>query len=260
VVAGAIPKTDGSSIIHSPAAEVQGGGGRKILASFNTGGSSGIAPAAVEAQGGGGRKIARDSFNTDDSSTILSAADELEAEGFKIVPAVFTGPFGPDNTTISIEGTVEEVLAQIEGTATYEMMTAANMMAPPYCLGWNSEYEKRKVAKKDCSNKQGRADYSRIKQGVCYLSKVGGEKPRLKAKHCSRVSCSYNAAIYLCYDPVKDSPKGYTQPWTYVADYANGIAEGWCERKHKPVTGGYNVGGKVWDPKGLGVHVRADKC
>jgi len=63
----------------------------------------------------------------------------------------------------------------------------------------------------------------------------------------------------MCWDPVPGAPDVYEQPWSYVADYAEGIATDWCPveyRKNK----GYWVGGKAWDPIGLGVDVRLDKC
>lgn len=198
---------------------------------------------------------------------ILSAQEEFEAQGFEIYPASFTGDFGPNGETMTLNGTIQEVMDQIEGfnpgftaEVNKHIATAAAAAAPS---GEDDAWRERKVAKKDCfKNKSGRALKSRVLEGVEYLYNVPKDKARLQSRGCSRVSCSWDAAIFLCWEPFEGAPEVYEQPWWYVGDYAKGIALEWCPTTR--ISPGGRVfeyaQGKTWDPKGLAVHVREDRC
>lgn len=128
--------------------------------------------------------------------------------------------------------------------------------------GEDDAWRERKVAKKDCFKNAGRALKSRVLEGVEYLYKVPKDKARMQSRGCARVSCSWDAAIFVCWEPFAGAPEVYEQPWWYVADYAKGIALEWC-----PTTRSDSGGrvfefahGKTWDPEGLAVHVRKDRC
>ena len=199
---------------------------------------------------------------------ILSAREEFEAQGYKIVPASFTGDFGPNGETMTLNGTIQEVMAQIEDlrpgfTAEIDKHIAASgahLASGPH--GEDDAWRERKVAKKDCMDNAGRALKSRILQGVEYLYSVPKNKARLESRGCTRVSCSWDAAIYMCWEPFEGAPSVYEQPWWYVGDYAKGISLEWCPTTRSD--GGTQifeyVHGKTWDPQGLAVHVRSDRC
>lgn len=84
---------------------------------------------------------------------------------------------------------------------------------------------------------------------------------RLEEPGCQRVACSgTRGAIFLCWEPVDGAPEVYEKPWSTVAEYARGISEEWCKpyiHQQAPVM---VVGGKVWDPQGMVVYVKSDKC
>ena len=203
---------------------------------------------------------------------ILSAREEFEAQGYTMYPASFTGDFGPNGETMTLNGTIQEVMAQIEDinpgfTAEINKQiamsnAAADADADVGPRGEDDAWRERKVAKKDCMGNAGRCLKNRLLEGVEYLYKVPKNKARLEARGCTRVSCSWDAAIFMCWEPFKGAPKVYEQPWWYVGDYAKGIALEWCPTSRSDSGGRILefVHGKTWDPKGLAVHVRKDRC
>ena len=84
---------------------------------------------------------------------------------------------------------------------------------------------------------------------------------RLDTPGCKREVCKgFSSAIFVCWEPAEGAPEVYEQPWSYVADYALGIAEEWCPMIFQPMSGIGVVAGKVWDPQGLAVNVILDWC
>lgn len=200
---------------------------------------------------------------TDDPITpaaTSSAANDFAAQGYTVVPATFTGEFGPNGETMTLNGTIEEVMAQVADINPNYKWAGEDGSVTSQGDPEDDAWRERKVAKKDCNTDAGKAVKSTILAGVQYLYKKPKDQARLEVKTCSRISCSYNAAIYMCWDPVEGAPAVYTQPWWYVADYAKGIALEWCPHEFDRDIGTYMVGGKTWDPMGLAVHVRRDKC
>lgn len=119
----------------------------------------------------------------------------------------------------------------------------------------------REVREKDCNRGKHARGYW-IDEGIKYLRNLKGQCT-LPETTCSRVSCSWNSAIWVCWNPLPDSPRNLKAAWNYVADYADGVASGaWCPREpqlHDPFTKNL-VRGKVWDPKGMAVVVREARC
>lgn len=140
------------------------------------------------------------------NTQVLGLAKPLEQYEFVTDPLTWeVDPFN-NGTMVNLTGTVQEVYAQIikinpdfklnvpdhklEDDVPNDDPTGSS--DTPYALcyhtlhntyGWNS------------------ADESRIKEGISYLRGVPGQ-PHASPGHgqCSRVSCSYNAAIYWCSD------------------------------------------------------------
>ncbi|SPN97604.1 uncharacterized protein DNG_01116 [Cephalotrichum gorgonifer] len=206
----------------------------------------------------------------------LSVAEELEAEGFTIHQAQFTGDFGPNGESMTLNGTIQEVMAQAEkmqpgftdkihgliadrhhGTA-----GRSDSRGPPVDNNRDDSWKTRLVGTKDC----GLGDWTYenfILEGIDYLNVVPTGKSRLESYGCHRISCSDHSAIYQCWEPFQGAPDVYEKDWAYVADYAEGIVREWCPTKDNIGTNAYKikgVRGKVWDPKGMAIHVRKDKC
>ncbi|CAI4217802.1 unnamed protein product [Parascedosporium putredinis] len=189
-------------------------------------------------------------------------ASDFASDGFTIVPLSFTGAYGRRGEVHTFNGTVEEVVSQIVAiNPDFDLSDDEESgLARRGDQGWR----KRVVARKDCGDEgTGWTSARRIQDGINYLRKVTRDKPRFEVgrKECGRISCSYNSAIFVCYDPHKDSPAVYDQEWSYVADYAQGIIMDWCPRYPNPniITLDW-VRGKVWDPKGMVVRVHWEKC
>lgn len=100
----------------------------------------------------------------------------------------------------TFEGTIEKVYAEI-------LKINPNYDQEFDALAANSEPEQSSVEKRTdfstsrykCRGKWRGAVTGEIKKGIDYLRRVGG-KPRLDSGKCSRVSCSWNAAIWWCND------------------------------------------------------------
>ncbi|SPO01665.1 uncharacterized protein DNG_04338 [Cephalotrichum gorgonifer] len=188
----------------------------------------------------------------------ISAHEELEAEGFTIFEPSFTGDFGPNGVTMTLNGTIEEVIGQAEAmqpgfTKKINKLIADRHNDAAGIAAGDDSWRHRLVATKDCAL-DGWAKEYRILQGIDYLNSLPNGVVQLEKYGCSRVSCSYNSAIYLCWQPFAGAPDLYTPSWAYVADYAEGIVREWCPKDDG------RVRGKAWYPKGMAVHVRKDNC
>lgn len=197
-------------------------------------------------------------------------AAELKAEGYEIIPATFTEAFGPNGETMSFNGTIQEVMDQVHDiNPDYKFETEDAKVDGDDDEDVDDDgglvkrdWRDRTVTKKKCDIGDWARKYF-IDDGVKYLRGLKKSKCKLRSKGCSRVSCSWGSAIWVCWHPHKNSPKTYTKSWGYVADYADGIAAGdWCPREHRPQDPytRYRVKGKVWNPRGMAVRIGSDKC
>ncbi|KAL3464647.1 hypothetical protein BJX64DRAFT_286138 [Aspergillus heterothallicus] len=132
-----------------------------------------------------------------------------------VVPSWEVAPY-PGATPIFLNGTVEQVYAKLLE------------INPNYDDDWNGEtmngvvepeLETRDVDHKiECLRDIGPTQKF-IKAGIRYLRKING-RPHLPAGECSRVSCSYNSAIYWCNDKDHDA---YLPSFNNIADGAQVI-------------------------------------
>lgn len=160
---------------------------------------------------------------------------------------------------MSFNGTIESIIDQVHAiNPGYNF----NVTHADIEVRGKGDWRNREVARKDCNTGDFASGFH-ISDGISHLRGIKNEKCKLESKGCARVSCSWNAAIFVCWDPHKDSPKTYEKPWDYVADYAAGISAGeWCDRipASQNPRAVFLVRGKVWDPEGMAVRVGYDKC
>ncbi|CAI4214401.1 unnamed protein product [Parascedosporium putredinis] len=135
-----------------------------------------------------------------------------------------TANFGKNGEEMTLFGTIEEVVKEVASiNPDYVWAEQDPNTAHTAGLEEDDAWLERKVSKLDCSAIGTRALRNPIKMGIHYLYTKPKDTCRLEARSCTRVSCSWDSAIYVCFDPNKDSPKVYELPWWYVADYAKGL-------------------------------------
>lgn len=182
-------------------------------------------------------------------------------QNFTMVPNSYTGAFGPNGETLTFNGTIQEVMRQVrEINPGYDWDgTGGNGAAFKFK---KPEWRDRHVSKKDCVGPDPRGVRQRyIQDGIKYL--VNRKDMAMVDKTaCTRVSCSWDAAIFICYEPPTSSSSAtYTNSWDYVAAYAQGIISEWCPKWYSPDTrSAFAVRGRVWAPDGLIVSVQYDDC
>lgn len=125
------------------------------------------------------------------------------------------------------------------------------------------------VSKTDCWPDAGagktpyniRAPYLEASDAIDELKARKGNMKLEESDKCERVACSgTRGAIFVCWQPVDGAPDVYEKPWSTVAEYAQGVTQQWCKpyvHQNSPIP---VVGGKVWDPQGMVVYVKSDKC
>ncbi|RAK97951.1 uncharacterized protein BO80DRAFT_179862 [Aspergillus ibericus CBS 121593] len=164
------------------------------------------------------------SFTTILLTALLSATSLAtpSLDDHTIVPMTYTGPITPGGQHMPFTGdSIQEIHSQIKA------------LNPDFELTDNSAVTKRKSSDSDSDsdtkgnlicNIPGRfsdtAQTFWIRSGIKYLKGLEGKCGVSKGpKSCARISCSYNAGIFLCNDEelhVKCSD---------LADYANDIIE-----------------------------------
>lgn len=133
------------------------------------------------------------------STLLLALAATLttatEIPGYTIVPLDWEVEVSPGKIA-TLNGTVQEVIAQAQ--AINPGFALQEIGPEPVKKRRRGPLSRREV--KFCNN-FGAADVGAILEGVSYLRRLGGSA-NMKAgpRVCSRVSCSYDSAIYLCND------------------------------------------------------------
>ncbi|KAJ6540852.1 hypothetical protein DFH09DRAFT_1175448 [Mycena vulgaris] len=147
---------------------------------------------------------------------------DVEGLPFPVVPATF-GPFTVGGTNATLSGTVESVIEQLKVLdPTFEISTPSSPQ---------DTVKKR--------NKHLRRDQ------VSHYTAIG-----LDGHQCSRISCSYNAAIYFCNDN-----NGHISPQSfYLASYAADILPA-CSAYYD-----YSATGQEFDTDNYNIIVRSDNC
>ncbi|KAH6676389.1 hypothetical protein B0J14DRAFT_560689 [Halenospora varia] len=175
------------------------------------------------------------------------------ADRSNIVPMIFRGTIG--GVEHSGEGTSEEIFAafeKIHPQTAADVRTNLTTMAletrgavnkePPHCCGaWNGPQG------------WGWADSGRIREGINYLSVLFGEcGVQGGPGACTRISCSYNAGIYLC----NDNSYAIFPNCGYLASYADDIS-GQCFIAGR---GNTLTCGQQFDTDNYNVCVHSDRC
>ncbi|KAM7202258.1 hypothetical protein V8F33_002975 [Rhypophila sp. PSN 637] len=138
--------------------------------------------------------------------------------GYEIVPMSWEIEISPGQVAV-LNGTIQEVVAQ------------ATTINPEFVLPPASKAETPSPAMKRRSirgrgvqfcNQFRQANVGTIRDGVNYLRRLGGQATLAPGPgRCSRVSCSYDAAIYWC----NDNTVSKTVTWDGIANSAGHITE-----------------------------------
>ncbi|KAK1778755.1 hypothetical protein QBC45DRAFT_413289 [Copromyces sp. CBS 386.78] len=96
------------------------------------------------------------------------------------------------------------------------------------------------------------ADLSAIQDGQGYLNGLGG-KPKIKAGTCSRVSCSYWSAIWVCNDNNKDIELQSFRSITQAAAFLSGACFKYVGDRNR-------IGGQVYFGEKFSVAITVNKC
>ncbi|KAK6355789.1 hypothetical protein TWF718_000171 [Orbilia javanica] len=167
-----------------------------------------------------------------------------------MVPMQFRGSTVEGGPDMELHGTAEQVITHL------------NKVHP----GWEEEMESLDAIQKGalkargwagppiCFNTPGSDARAHIilGDGVSHLRRLGNQLCGTPANSCSRVSCSWYSAIYLCSD--RNDPVGV--PCNRIADAAESIANV-CQ---KPGLWWQPARGHLSDTDGYTIVVRGDGC
>ncbi|KAL2064157.1 hypothetical protein VTL71DRAFT_4651 [Oculimacula yallundae] len=165
----------------------------------------------------------------------------------------WTGSATPGGPNVTLFGTVQEVIADLdanyEGFNKEERLAAVDkrQIVAPRTAWWAT-----------CSMPAGLrpAPWQVVQRfpvldGINYLKSLGGSSCGCDAHTCCRISCSWDAAIYLCNDndyhigPRCDWQGSNMVQWIWdnCADYAEN-----------------SIGGKIWDTENYSDTVQSERC
>ncbi|KAE8449436.1 hypothetical protein EG329_008044 [Mollisiaceae sp. DMI_Dod_QoI] len=158
-------------------------------------------------------------------------------DGMQIAKMTFSGTIGGHE--VQLNGSVQEINAQ---------MKQLHPDFDPDTTKTDSDHYCWPVAGQNWQ----RAQTSHIKEGISYLDGFKG-LCGVPASTCVRISCSYNAGIYLC----NDNNYGITPNCAYIASYAQDIIN-LCN--YQDPSGIQYVSGQEFDTDGYNVCVHSDHC
>ncbi|KAK4179556.1 hypothetical protein QBC36DRAFT_179820 [Triangularia setosa] len=173
-------------------------------------------------------------------SAPASRADQPDVSSYAIVPISWNLPVkadDPSGATVTVTGTIQEAIAQMEASypgwnATFQ----AHLPPPPTIGGFNSisaaalEDPESYICK---VNQWKEAGQLSIVWGIEYLRGLtGSAKNGPGPGECGRVSCSWGSAIWWCND--NDTEKEVE--WSQIADGAVYISQK-CSRDSQYVKG-----------------------
>ncbi|CZR56163.1 uncharacterized protein PAC_06051 [Phialocephala subalpina] len=173
-------------------------------------------------------------------------------DGMEISKMMFTGELG--GYQVQLNGSIQEIHAQMK-----ELYPDFN----PEAIVANKTLETRAEENKsdcNCWPVLGQPEWKRcstesIRTGIRYLIGLN-VICNVGPQSCVRISCSYNAGIYLC-----NNRDYLIEPsCTYIASYAQDIVD----KCNWHVPGGntwmWRVSGQAWDTDGYNVCVHDDNC
>ncbi|CEN61057.1 hypothetical protein ASPCAL07724 [Aspergillus calidoustus] len=207
---------------------------------------------------------------------LLSAAGESPIPGFELVDVAWDVEVFPGGPHVLLNGTVQDVYEQlielnpdfiIDLSDLYDedddvdedslsTLTPSTSSTRSSSLGVAQPTPSTIVEKRQslrdyfCFGRWPGASRRRIGEGVSYLRRIPGT-PTLGPGpgSCGRVSCSYDAAIYMC----NDNSGYYTlSSWNLVADGADFI--------NSRCIGGGDTAGQIFYHENWNVIVRQDNC
>ncbi|KAL4924954.1 uncharacterized protein BDV17DRAFT_294903 [Aspergillus undulatus] len=170
----------------------------------------------------------------------------------------------PNGPTLTLTGTVEQVHAQLVGLnpnydnedfGTEFESADADPLNPVANTALSADANDRRREWHFCmpqGSMRNMAWVPRIKEGISYLRKVKG-KPKLRAGACSRVSCSWESAIWWCND---NSEEKTLPSYNNIAQGATDILNKCADLEHpaKP------FGGSLDHPDQWRVVVKKGDC
>ncbi|OTA99381.1 hypothetical protein M426DRAFT_27576 [Hypoxylon sp. CI-4A] len=166
-------------------------------------------------------------------------------EGYTVVPMTWRGVNETDGSQVSISGTIEEMQDQVKA-----MGSSINWTRPSTHLSTKA----RNKGNLECwVGGGGATDYWDIRTGIIYLESITDHLCSASAGPgvCTRISCSWQAAIWLC----NDTPSELQHSCPDLASYATDIAEGCQEQETKLYTQGQEFDSDSWN-----VVVGIDHC
>lgn len=205
------------------------------------------------------------------STLLLALAATLttatEIPGYTIVPLDWEIEVSPGKIA-TLNGTVQEVIAQAQAiNPGFALQEVGPKPAPEAVklrrggsLSRRGPLSRRGV--EFCLN-FGNADVDAILEGVDYLHRLGGSaNMRAGPRVCSRVSCSWNSAIYLCNDVSALSPKSGGGGGDGCEANMEGITELWPQVGHvewgRQQRGAHHRGLPLARGRCVAVHVGAE--
>ncbi|KAH6681849.1 hypothetical protein B0J14DRAFT_680008 [Halenospora varia] len=182
---------------------------------------------------------------------------DLRKEGYKIGVMAFVGDI--NGVPYAFNGTAEQIFEAFKRDHPLDHAIAMTKLKEREA----SQLETRNKRDLNCCDTPNGphgwpwepAQEARIREGINYLRGLNGVC-WVDRIHCTRISCSYDAGIYLCND--NDYP---IQPsCTYLASYADDIANA-CVTYHKFFNGirRYTCG-QFFDTDNYNVCVHGDEC
>ncbi|KAJ0419812.1 hypothetical protein BJY00DRAFT_324175 [Aspergillus carlsbadensis] len=171
---------------------------------------------------------------------------ESPIPGYEIVDLAWDVEISPGGDHVLLNGTIQEI---------YEQLTAIN---PDFGIDLSflddeeddDEEEDENIRDYFCFGRWPGTSRRRIEEGVNYLRTVSGSPSMSPGPgSCGRVSCSYDAAIYLCND---NTNYHNLQNWNIVADAASYILT--------RCISGRDTAGQVFYHDNWNVIVRRDDC
>ncbi|KAH7303410.1 hypothetical protein B0I35DRAFT_498380 [Stachybotrys elegans] len=191
-------------------------------------------------------------------AALASASVTSPIEGFEVQEASWAIEIEASKPPVIFNGTVEQVMAQLEvdypetaALAVNNVLSVATASAKTSAIASNG------LTKRDhtiCLNFP-RAEVRYIDDGINYLRGVPG-RPWLPAgpRVCARVSCSYNAAIWWCND------NNWRVDLGSYSDIANAARLITDECKYFTYSAGWVTSGQRFHNDNLNVIVRGDSC
>ncbi|KAK0119329.1 hypothetical protein ONS95_008171 [Cadophora gregata] len=187
---------------------------------------------------------------TPDGISVVKRASNIP-EHYEIVPLVITGSI--DGVAINHTGTVQEVFAQLDAEDNNFKLSELGAHDVAEVHSRDTSY----ITDVNCIPVNGqnwnRANQGAIREGIAYLRR-GSMACWINPHSCSRISCSWDSAIYLC----NNNNYRFGHPCFQIADYAQAILDK-CQYK-KNLWADKEVGGQAWDILNWNVPVYKEHC